>query len=219
MNYHHRQRRALVTGISGSGKSTLALYLARTWSARWRFVFDPDREFAIKLGWPVAISEPEIFRLAAQFRPVCYDPIPSYGGDLEAALQRFCAVVLAMSRKVNGVKLLCIDEVWKYTGRKLPPALKAIQHEGRRQEIDTLIVSQQLNDTNAALRGQTTELWAFKQTDRRPLEWLDEAGFDSEAVKALSHPGGFIVKDNLRVTFRHGRTGRNGAPVFSGQSE
>lgn len=214
MDFNHVQRRALVTGISGSGKTSLGLHLAKDWPARWKFAFDPDREFARKLGWPVAINESEIIRLASQFRPACFDPIPSYGPDLDRGLDRFCSLVLAMSRKVHGVKLLAIDEVWKYTGRTIPAGLRAIMHEGRRQELDTLIVSQQLNETNAALRGQTTELWAFLQVDKRPLEWLADSGFDPDEVSRLRCPGGFIVKDTRTSKFRRGMTNRAGVPNF-----
>lgn len=215
MNWNHKLRRVLVTGMSGSGKSSLQIYLLKTWpEVRWRFVFDPDREFAHKLDWPVAIDDAEVVRLAAQFRPVCFDPIPMFGPELEDGLAWFCNLVLCMSRKVNGGKLLVIDEIWKYAGRVLPAGLRAIMHEGRRQEIDTLIVSQQLNETNSTLRAHVTELWTFKQDEELPLDWLKRAGFKPEEVASLRYPGGFIKKDRLKNTFSYGQTNRSGVPTF-----
>ena len=48
MNWHHRLRRLLVTGMSGSGKSTLTIRLIERHGAKWLFIFDPEREFSIK---------------------------------------------------------------------------------------------------------------------------------------------------------------------------
>lgn len=203
-----------MTGKSGTGKSSLAIYLLKNWPARWKFCFDPDREFSHKTGWAVAIEQREIVRLAAQFRPVCFDPIPMFGPDTERGLEWFCDLVLKMARTVNGPKLIAIDEIWKHTGRNLPRSLRAVMHEGRRQEIDTLIVSQQLNETNSALRAQTTQLWSFRQSDKLPLDWLKEAGFDPEKVAVLTRPGGFILKDDATDTFRAGHTNRAGFPSF-----
>jgi GTPase SAR1 family protein len=215
VNWHHDHKRVLITGTSKSGKSSLAIRMARDWPARWKFFFDPDREFAFKTGWAVAIEQREIIRLASQFRPVCFDPIPMFGHNTALALDWFCKTVLDMSRAVNGVKLIGVDEIWKHTGKKLPVSLKAIMHEGRRQEIDSLIVSQQLNGTNADLRAQTTELWAFQQSDKLPLDWLEESGFDRDTVARLPKPGGFILKNCECCTFQTGRTSRAGFPSFN----
>jgi len=223
MNWDHPLNRHLVTGMSRSGKTSLAIHLAKNWDhyapkhperrkTRWIYAFDPDREFSRKCGWTVAINREEIIRLASQFRPVCFDPIPMFGEKTKAALEWFCAHVLRDSRKVNYTKLLIVDEIWKHTGKSLQPALQAIMHEGARQEIDSLIISQQLNKTNSDLRAQTSDLWAFRQVDANTVKWLKEDGFSPDAIRTLDHPGGFILRDFSG--FRTGRTTKTGIPSF-----
>jgi len=213
MDYDHPLRRVLVTGISGSGKTGLAIHLLRNWpKAQWVFCYDQHREFARKTGWGVAINKEEIIRLASQCRPVCFDPVPMFNGDNVAGLEWYSGIVLSISKTVNGVKVLGVDEAWECTERTLGPNLRAIYHRGRREEIDSLATTQALNETHPVMRAQLSQLWTFAQDDVLPLDWLSKRGFDREEIQNLKSPGGFIVKENRK--FRRGTTSKRGEPFY-----
>lgn len=200
MNFDHRADRKLITGKSGSGKTTLFLALLRAHRARWKFVFDPEREVARKLGWPVCRDVPGLKAAVKACRPACFDPtaMPEFSGDRPGAFAFFCAFVLNVCRVLHGPKLFAVDEIQtvQSTGNgNLPGALSQLMDEGRRQEIDSLFISQSVNRVHDRIRVQLTEIFTFCHTDRLALAWLEENGFDPEEVSALAVPGGFVRRN------------------------
>lgn len=200
MNWNHRPKKILITGKSGSGKSSLFLFLllgSYFGKRTVKFIFDPDLEFSRKLKITPARTLDDL-HLALKTGLVCFDPAEMFPGDFPAAFAFFSRWVLAVSQQLKGAKLLAVDEIQKFTrpGRGgVPPAFQEILDIGRRHEIDLLIIAQRVNQVNDAIRGQLTDIITFQHTDRLPLAWLEEDGFNPETVKALQFPGGHIWRN------------------------
>jgi energy-coupling factor transporter ATP-binding protein EcfA2 len=200
MNWNHRPRKILITGKSGSGKTTFYLALLRAWPSRWKFVFDPEREAARKLRWAVAVDVPGLAALANSSRPVCYDPARMFPGDRPQGFAFFSRWVLNVSKLIRGPKLFAVDEIQNVTfpGREgISQAFRELLDLGRREEIDLLMISQRVNEVNHAIRSQLTEAVSFNHSDRLPLEWLEQIGFEPASVSTLKFPGGYIRRNLL----------------------
>lgn len=194
MNFDHRPERVLLTGTGGSGKTTEFLRRLRTHRAEWKFVFDPEREIASKTRWRVATTLPEMALLAAHRQPVCFDP-SEITETSEEGFDLFCRFVWSFSQGEHGVKLMASDEVQDFTmpgNGGIPASLKRILQKGRRQEIDVLLIAQSLGELHDRVRGQLSHLVTFRHTDALALDWLKRNGFETEAVKSLRYPGGWI---------------------------
>lgn len=206
MNWHHKARKVLVTGASDTGKTTLWLRMLRDWPARWKWVFDPDREAAQKLKWPAATAVNQLEWAAANARPVCFDPSDLFPGDRERGFSFFAHWIMLFSAVrddagrpiVNGPKLVAVDELQNYTvpGRGgVPQSFRVMLDAGRREEVDLLLVSQALNEVHQAVRRQLTDIYTFQHRDPLALQWLTERGFDPQAVAALPPRGAFLHLD------------------------
>lgn len=197
MNYDHKKDRRLVTGSGGSGKTTHFISLFCAKRARWKFVFDPEREISRKLKLPICIDVPGMERRCAQGIPVCFDPDPLFRNH-EEGLDFFCTWVWSVASSLQGVKLFACDEIQDFTanGRGgIPDSFKRIMQKGRRQEIDVLLIAQSLGEAHDKIRAQLSHVITFRHTDTTPLDWLQDSGFDREAVKQLTYPGGWICRN------------------------
>lgn len=195
MNFNHRPSKVLITGKSGSGKTTLWLSRLKASRHRWKWVFDPDGEASIKTGWPLAVATNQLEAATARRQPVCYDPSRDFPGNRQAGFEFFCRWCFSVAEVLRGPKLLAVDEVWRYVpqGQPIGQPVQILLDEGRKQEIDLLLVAQRPNRVHDGIRAVLTELVTFQHTDRLPLSWLAE-DFDPEAVKALKCPGGYLAK-------------------------
>ena len=209
MNWNHRADRRLVTGKSGSGKTTFFLSILARSRARWVFCFDPEREIAHKLAWPVCIDPPQLNAAVARRGPVCFDPSPLFPGNRPDGFAFFCRYVMEVCRVLNGPKLLAVDEMQNVTDPGpggIPQAFSEIIDEGRRHEIDCLFIAQTVNRVNDRVRAQLTEITTFCHTDRLALAWLEQDGFPAADVAGLPVPGGYITRNLLTgQTTRHGQ--------------
>lgn len=199
MNYDHKAFRELITGMSGSGKSTLWLAAVKKHRARWKFIFDPEREAARKLGFRAVIDEPRMVQALAVDGLVCFDSSRLFPGERREGFAFFCRWVMNVSKALKGTKLIACDElqsVQRTGDNGLPRALKEITDEGRREEIDCLFAAQRLNEINDDIRGQLTAITTLKHDDPLALWWLKERGFDVDAVRALPVPGGWIRRND-----------------------
>lgn len=196
MNWNHKAVKILITGKSGSGKTTLWLAKLRDSGARWKFVFDPDLEVVRRLRWPWCNSVEGLTQAVSRGLPVCYCPAAMFPGQRPQGFAFFCRWVWAVSEHLRGPKLLAVDEVWRYVpaGRPVPESFQIILDEGRKMEIDLLMIAQRPNRVHDAIRAQLTELCTFHHSDVLPLKWLKDE-FDVEQVRRLKYPGGYISKD------------------------
>lgn len=189
MNWNHKSTCVLICGKKGQGKTSLFLRYWKQSKARYKFAFDPDQEIARKCKVKPALSINEAVNYLKHRYPVCYDPRNEFAGDYDEAFCLFCRWVLEVCKVLNGVKELYCDEIQKRTRTGIggcPKPLIEIMDTGRREEIDTLfVVNKGLNKLTDEIRGQLTRIHAFKTTDRAPLKWLEEEGFDIEKIQNL----------------------------------
>jgi hypothetical protein len=213
MNFHHKPVCVLITGKKGSGKTTYWLQRLVKERARYKFIFDPCREVSHKLRLQVCIDVPRMNAALAAGQIVCFDSSPLFPGDRREGFAFFARYVMNVSKALRGVKLFGCDEfqsVQRTGPDGLPPALKEITDEGRREEINCIFAAQRLNEINDDVRGQITELVTFKHTDTLPLRWLSDMGFDPEAVAALPAPGGWLRRDDDGKITTNARIHRQG---------
>ena len=194
MNWNHEAKKILITGKSGSGKTSLWLGFLRDWRCRYKFVFDPDLEVCRRLGWHYSNSPETMTQAIKLGLPVCYRPDDMFPGDRARGFDYFCRWSLASAKMLRGPKVLAVDEVWKFVDcrKPVPQSFAEILDDGRKDELDLLLVSQRPNKTHEAIRASLTEIITFHHSDRRALDWIEEDGFDREAVRALAYPGGYL---------------------------
>jgi hypothetical protein len=182
----------LITGKSGSGKTTLYLATVVNYPARWKFIFDPDREFSRKCGVQSCYTKEQMEIAVSRRYPVAFCSAHYFEGRREEAFAFFVRWCLEVSKPLQGVKLLASDEVQKHTpegGSTLPPAIADFLDTGRKEEIDSLFVTNAPNELHPAIRRQLTEIWAFQFSEPLCLEWLEARGFNPDEVKALPEIG------------------------------
>lgn len=187
MNLIARRRVTLVCGSSGTGKTEFAeRYLrARLPKLRAAFLFDPDGEWSHRLGVAPCRSPWDITKsLAAPRAVICFDPLAF--GDNAAAFQTFCIVLFGASEKLRGEKLVIVDEVQSYTrATSIPEVLRTIVQQGRRRGLESVFITNEVNQTPGAIASQVTELVALQQSSKPALDFVEARGFDRAAVAAL----------------------------------
>lgn len=198
MNWDHESKFILITGKRGTGKTSLFIQYWKKSKARYKFAFDPDQEIARKCKVKPALSIVECVHFLKHHYPVVYDPSQEFPGNFDEAFSLWIRWVYEVSRVLDGVKELFIDEVQKRTRTGVggcPLPLIEICDTGRREEIDCVfVVNKGLNKLSDDIRSQLTVIHAFKTTERTSLDWLEEEGFDPEQISELQK-GQYITKE------------------------
>jgi hypothetical protein len=197
--YSHRPFKCLLVGKSGSGKSTYQLRYVKNCRHSRVFIFDHKGEFRDKLGIePLASLDELTDQLIEGEKFLSWEYRDEFPGDPEGAFQFFCRWTFEMCKELRGdgqKSLLVVDEVNRFTSvNELGYDFKELIEDGRIQGLDFLGTAHNANRINSNLRAQLTEIVALKTTDKRPLEFLSECGFDPEEIRALN-VGEFILRD------------------------
>ncbi|SRR6266498_1540186 len=195
MLWDHVPKKLLVTGKSGSGKTTFWLAKIQEEKPDYLFVFDPDLEYSAKTGGDYCCDWPSASWCLKSRRPVIFDCRELFPGNRPRGFDAFCRWTFSMCQVLPGRKILACDEVHKFVPRSpayVPQSFQLILDEGRRWGLDLMLISRRPNLVNEAIRAELTEMVCFKHTDRRPLAWLGEDGFNPEEIKNLKSPGGHI---------------------------
>lgn len=196
MNYSHRPSKVVIVGASGCGKTTLWLRMISDSKADFKFVFDSEGEFADRAKVQPAYLLTELTEQTTAGLAV-YDPVRVWPGRSQDAFDFFCDYVLSVSATIRGKKLFCCDELQRFVGsgkEEISPELSALLETGRRYELDFLGIAQSANLINTRLRNQLTRIISFRQSDERAVRFLEQNGFDAEAVRGLK-PGQYIDRD------------------------
>lgn len=220
MNYDHRLTIDLITGLSGSGKTTLYLQKLSANKARWKIIFDPQAEFCRKCNVKPCYTQRDLEDALIAGRPAAFEPSAMFPSDFAEGYAFLCRWTVNVSKRLRGPKLFASDEVWKYTLDGLPVGQLEMLNIGRKEEIDQLYVAQRLNKVKDEIRANLTGIYVFRQTDKLPLDWLEEHGFDRAEVAALGYPGGFIYKNLLTSEVQNFNTPRKTScgPTVKGRS-
>lgn len=210
MEYLHRPRRLLVTGRSGTGKTEYFIrWIEAILGDYVRIhIYDHEGEFAGRTGNP-PVSTAE--QLAKPGHIQCFDYSVLYPGELQAGLEFYADYVFVCAQQFRGQSLFCCDEMQKLMSTDdLSHDLACVIETGRRYEVDTVFVSQQINLLHNRVRNQVTEVVTFRQNDERAIGWLEDFGFDQAAIRGLAN-GEFICRTDQGEI----RTGN----IFAGQAE
>jgi len=197
MNFEHIPDKRLITGVSGTGKTTLYIRFIRESRADYKFIFDHEGELSAKLRCRAAQTLDDLNRQT--LAGVCvFDPSLMYPGRLPKAWNFFCDYVFSVSARLKGTKLIGCDELQKLTGTNLcPTELCMVLETGRRYGIDFYCISQSPNLIHTRIRNQITRVYTFQQIDERALRYLEQTGFDADAVRAL--PPGLCAWRDLKT--------------------
>ncbi len=209
MQIHHKPTKILIVGKSGSGKSTYQIRYVQNADYAQIFLFDHKNEFEQRLGIVPAYSIDECteqIKQGQKYISYCY--AEDYPGDSENAFQFYCEWVYEICkvlREDGKARLFATDEVNRFTGTAdMGWSFRQLIEDGRLQGLDFIGTSHAANQIHNRLRLQLSEIVALRTLDPRPLAFLEENGFDPEAVKSLP-VGSYIIKDLDRDEFRTGK--------------
>jgi len=213
MQVDHKPTKILIVGKSGSGKSTYQTRYVSAGKFNRFFIFDHKTEFAKRCGFELSFSLADIAeRIKKGETHLCYHYSQEYPGESETAFQDWCEFVYDFCNHMEadsdggaGNSLFVCDEVNRFTTTSdMGGPFKQLIEDGRLQGIDFIGTSHASNQISNRLRLQLSEIVALKTIDPRPLQFLEECGFDPEEVSALD-TGQFICKNLDRDIFVRGR--------------
>lgn len=194
MQLTHHPTKILVTGRSGVGKSTYWTRYLLGGPHRFKFVFDHEGELAYRLR-ALAATSPEQLAAATADGWAIFDPAAMFPGRLAAGFGYFSELSFHLAARLPGQKLFACDELQKLVNTsQLDLGLALVLETGRRYGLDCLMVAQQPNLIHNRIRNQLTEVVSFQQMDDNALDYLRQAGFDPDALRAL-RPGQFIARN------------------------
>lgn len=195
--FDHKPTKVLIVGASGTGKTTFFLRYLTNVRAEYRFLFDQEGELQQRLGLPPALTPTDLGR---QIRTgwILFDPVEMFPGRIVEAWEFFCDWTLWVAGRLDGRKILAVDELQKLVSthsKGIGPAFAKVLETGRRFRLDFVGVAQQVNLLHNRIRTQLTELVCFHLPDRTARAWVADAGI--EGIERLS--AGEYVARNLRT--------------------
>lgn len=204
--FDHPPDKRLITGGSGTGKTTLAEKLMSKESARLKFVYDHDGQFASRYDHD-AVNASQLDEAVAKGGWVVFDPAEDFESDFGKGLEFFCDYILTLSKELKGRKLFYVDELDILTSNKVYPAsLVAVMQTGRRYQIDCFFISGQPNNLHNRVQNQFTAVYTFTHANPTALKFLVDNGIPEETIRGLGEHGWY---------YRHLRTGEVSTNVKS----
>ncbi len=197
LDYTGEKTVILCMGVSEYGKSTFTVRYLLNAHYDCVFIFDLDDEYSDRLLLRPAYT-PEELNAACLDGWCCFDPKPTYGGNLEKAINDFCEFAVRKSEELPGKKLLVIDELWRYCGpNKIPSALvEAIQ--GRKKGLGVLLNTQQPNSLPSTVRNEATEIVCFCLQDENAFDVVKRTPFSLDPEEISRLPKLHFVARNLK---------------------
>lgn len=189
----------LIVGMTRSGKTTFTLRYLLNCLCAGRFIFDDmpgEKSFAHKLGLPPCYTEAQL-EAALATRWVIFNPRRLFPDDYAAAFDWFCAWVFKVAQRGPGLKVLCVDELWRWAdARSIPRGLRLCTQAGLEYGIQLVTATQEPHRVNSSIVGQAGELVCFRLQEPKAWQCIADLGADVEAVKRLPL-GSFISYHRL----------------------
>lgn len=155
--------------------------------ARFKFIFDPDNEAALRLNVTPARTCADL-AAATETGLAVYDYSAMFPGQRERAFLFFSDYCYTVAGRLPGLKLFCCDELQKFIGCRddqYPQEFKNVVEEGRRATLDCLFVARSTNVCNTRLRNELTEIVLFRQLDERAVKFSESLGGPTEDLRCL----------------------------------
>jgi hypothetical protein len=173
------------------------------------FIFDHKLEFQQRLKIKACMSTEEVIEMMEKGQKYySYHHSQDFPGMAEEGFQYFCEWVYEVCKIMRTDKkktLFVCDEVNRFTNTSdMGYAFRQLIEDGRLQGLDFIGTSHAANQINNRLRLQLTEIVALRTIDQRPLNFLEESGFDIDKIRSLPI-GAYISKDLDTDTFTEGK--------------
>ncbi len=172
-------------GCGQTGKSTFALRYLLNAPIDFRFIFDPEEEYAQRLGLAPARTAHEL-SMALMRGWVLFDPHDLFPGRRDEAFAFFCEWTFDKCSALPGKKMLGVDEVWKYCSpQSIPPELATVCQTARKRGLGLLVNTQHPTKLNGSILSEVSEFVCFRLQYERALTLAAERGFNPDQVQAL----------------------------------
>lgn len=186
----HANDKRLFCGTTGTGKTTLALKMLLESKAHWKIVFDPEKQWARRIGGFSATRPADIARALAQSHSVCVDLTDLFRGNKAAQFDWICEFAWQFSGSYRGNKLFVFDDFKDYIPQNdqkfQAHRIAEIAGAGRRRGMDIFALSRTVTEAASSWRAAMSDVYAFQQASGRKADALeDEFGIDSESVQRL----------------------------------
>ena len=150
-----------------------------------RFVFDPDGQASARLGIPLAETADEL-DFDSRMGWVVFSPHRMFPGRVTASFEFFCSWVFQASERMDGQKILLVDEVWKYCApQSIPQSLADCVQTGRVRGLDLVFCTQRPNRLNGAITNEVSEFVAFRMQEAAALRVAADFGHDADEISSL----------------------------------
>lgn len=186
-------------GATGTGKTTHALAELKREIRKGRFdyifIFDPERQWASRMGCQAADRLDYAVAALEQSGGVCFDPTGLFQGNTIAAAEWFCEWAWNFSGTIPGDKLIVLDDFPDYlpqsNAKYLAHPISRIMGAGRRRGLDVMALARMVTEACPLMRGNFSDYYAFQQPDETCQKNVAGFGYKLEAVKKLL-PGHFL---------------------------
>lgn len=186
----HDNDKRLFCGTTGTGKTTLALKMLLASPAPWKIVFDPEKQWARRLGGFSATSPTAILQALTQCGAVCIDLTNRFRGSKPRQFAWLCEFLWDFSGSVKGNKLIVLDDFKDYIPSNdtkfAAHRIAEIAGAGRRRGMDIFALCRTITEAATSWRSAMSDVYAFQQASGTKADALEnEYGISRDAVCRL----------------------------------